>query len=516
LKWVHRNLKKLKLHIIILKLTYTLIPSMQGLYLGASLLGSWLLLRWTLKKLDPNESNKKQVSSPTHTTAVFHSLPLFRSSLPTPLSTHSPFPLSPFLKSNQRKERQKSLSKIVGRPVQTDGAFEDLIAQEVVNPASIDTTLSDIGGLDDVIEDLNRNVITPMKQPHLFRTSLLRQKKGVLLYGPPGTGKTMLAKALAKECDAVFINLKPSTMLSKWFGETNKLIAAVWTLACKLQPAIIFIDEVDALLGERRSSEHEAMTAMKTEFMQLWEGFESRTGSNIVVLGATNKKHALDEAVLRRFSLQYEIKVPNERQRMAILKITISRHLGELGEGSVDPALLDTTPPTSVEVIESGSDDKKNNNNRQKKDQQQQQQQQELTALWELARQTEGYSGSDLNELCSLAAARPVYEYIEGPEEKGEEGGPSSSSSSLLLLSPGGTRRSSTPSSGDNTITMRQLSMNDFREAMKYYTPPSRYAQHTIATGNSNGNGVTNGNGGDDIAKRIAEVMLGLKTMGYY
>jgi len=315
----------------------------------------------------------------------------------------------------------------------------------------------------------------------------------------------MLAKALAKECDAVFINLKPSTMLSKWFGETNKLIAAVWTLACKLQPAIIFIDEVDALLGERRSSEHEAMTAMKTEFMQLWEGFESRTGSNIVVLGATNKKHALDEAVLRRFSLQYEIKVPDEHQRVAILKITISRHLGELGEGSVDPTLLDATPPTSV--VDSGSDDKKNNNNRQKKDQQQHQQQ-ELTALWELAMQTEGYSGSDLNELCSLAAARPVYEYIEGPKENREEDGPSSS----LLLSPGGSRRSSTPS--DSTITMRQLSMNDFREAMKYYTPPSRYAQHAIATGNSNG--VTNGNGGDDIAKRIAEVMLGLKTMGYY
>lgn len=505
MKWVDRNFKRLNLHIIILKLTYTLIPSMQGLYLGASLLGSWLLLRWTLKKLDPNESNKKQVSSPTHTAVVSRSLPLFRSSLPTPLSTHSPSPLPPFLIYNQRKERQKTLSKIVGRPVQTDGAFEDLIAQEVVNPASIDTTLSDIGGLDDVIEDLNRNVITPMKQPHLFRTSLLRQKKGVLLYGPPGTGKTMLAKALAKECDAVFINLKPSTMLSKWFGETNKLIAAVWTLACKLQPAIIFIDEVDALLGERRSSEHEAMTAMKTEFMQLWEGFESRTGSNIVVLGATNKKHALDEAVLRRFSLQYEIKVPDEHQRVAILKITISRHLGELGEGSVDPTLLDATPPTSV--VDSGSDDKKNNNNRQKKDQQQHQQQ-ELTALWELAMQTEGYSGSDLNELCSLAAARPVYEYIEGPKENREEDGPSSS----LLLSPGGSRRSSTPS--DSTITMRQLSMNDFREAMKYYTPPSRYAQHAIATGNSNG--VTNGNGGDDIAKRIAEVMLGLKTMGYY
>ena len=94
-----------------------------------------------------------------------------------------------------------------------------------------------------------RNVITPMLQPQHFRTSLLRQKRGVLLYGPPGTGKTMLAKALAKECTACFIVIKASTILSKWYGETNKMISAIWTVAYKLQPTILFIDEVDALLG---------------------------------------------------------------------------------------------------------------------------------------------------------------------------------------------------------------------------------------------------------------------------
>jgi SpoVK/Ycf46/Vps4 family AAA+-type ATPase len=124
-------------------------------------------------------------------------------------------------------------------------------------------------GLDHIIDDLRRNVITPMLRPQHFRTSLLRQKRGVLLYGPPGTGKTMLAKALAKECTACFIVIKASTILSKWYGETNKMISAIWTLAYKLQPTILFIDEVDALLGSRNSSEHEATTAMKTGMFEV-------------------------------------------------------------------------------------------------------------------------------------------------------------------------------------------------------------------------------------------------------
>ena len=191
---------------------------------------------------------------------------------------------------------------------------QQIIAQEVVNPREIDVTLTDVGGLEDIIDDLRRNIITPMRRPEHFRTTLLRQKRGVLLYGPPGTGKTMLAKALARECGACFINLKASTILSKWYGDTNKLISAVWSLAYKIQPTILFIDEVDSLLGARRSQEHEATTAMKTEFMQLWEGFETLTVNNVVVLGATNKRDALDDAVLRRFSLQYEVKLPGVGQ----------------------------------------------------------------------------------------------------------------------------------------------------------------------------------------------------------
>lgn len=332
------------------------------------------------------------------------------------LTPTSPLPFVFYLLL-KAKERKKALSKRLGRPVNTDGQYEDVIAQEVVNPAHINVTLRDVGGLDHIIEDLRRNVITPMRRPELFRTSLLRQKRGVLLYGPPGTGKTMLAKALAAECDACFINLKASTLLSKWYGDTNKLIAAVWTLAAKIAPTILFIDEVDSLLGHRRAVEHEATTAMKTEFMQLWDGFETQSAANIVVLGATNKRDDLDEAVLRRFSLQYEVRLPRAPQRATILALLLARHARELGPQYLDPGLwaevreraglVEAHPPEPASERSSSSSDAgptlpprpaqgKPGTTK--------------GALKLLAERTEGYSGSDLTELCSMAAAVPFHD----------------------------------------------------------------------------------------------------------
>ena len=387
----------------------------------------------------------------------------------------------------QAKDRKKQLTKRLGRPINLDGQYEDIIAQEVVNPQQIDVTLRDVGGLDDIIDDLRRNIITPMRRPEHFRTSLLRQKRGVLLYGPPGTGKTMLAKALARECGACFINLKSSTVLSKWYGDTNKLIHAVWTLSYKLQPTILFIDEVDSLLGARRSTEHEATTSMKTEFMQLWEGFETMPNNNVVVLGATNKRDALDDAVLRRFSLQYEVKLPGKMQREAILKLMLQRHLTEMGPKFVDDALkrdLGYVVPngmgpesTSMNSDISGSpvtSSSGGGNERRAA---------RLRPLRDIAERTQGFSGSDLAELCSQAAAIPVHEYIAAMEKE-----------------------------SDATPELQPLSKLHFEQVLAHMEPPSRAAQAVRTQRRRyqrNSNGVATENGrGSDVSSLLSEADL--------
>ena len=129
--------------------------------------------------------------------------------------------------------------------------------------------LSDIGGLEPIISSLRESIIYPLLYPALFTSSssLLGAPKGVLLFGPPGCGKTMLAKALAKESGATFINIAASVLTNKWYGESNKLVAGLFSLARKTQPSIIFIDEIDSFLRERAKGDHEVTGMMKAEFM---------------------------------------------------------------------------------------------------------------------------------------------------------------------------------------------------------------------------------------------------------
>lgn len=145
--------------------------------------------------------------------------------------------------------------------------YEQTIAMDLVAPKDIPVSFKDIGGLDEIIEELQESVIYPLTMASLYSqaSSLLSAPSGVLLYGPPGCGKTMLAKALAAESGACFINLHISTLTEKWYGDSNKLVKAVFSLARKLEPTIVFIDEIDAVLGQRRSGEHEASGMVKAE-----------------------------------------------------------------------------------------------------------------------------------------------------------------------------------------------------------------------------------------------------------
>ncbi len=164
--------------------------------------------------------------------------------------------------------------------------------------------VADIGGLDHAKEEIFEGVIIPMQHPEIFEaesTSLLSPPRGVLLHGPPGTGKTMMAQAIAKECNCTFINIRMSTVMSMWSGEAQKLISALFSLAELLKPSIIFIDEIDTFLRNRDATMYksETMESMKTEFFQCWDGMLSSKATQIVVIGATNRPQDVDAAAVR-------------------------------------------------------------------------------------------------------------------------------------------------------------------------------------------------------------------------
>lgn len=187
-----------------------------------------------------------------------------------------------------------------------DNEFEKRIRPEVIPANEIGVSFDDIGALDDIKESLHELVMLPLRRPDLFKGGLLKPCRGILLFGPPGTGKTMLAKAIANEAQASFINVSMSTITSKWFGEDEKNVRALFTLAAKVSPTIIFVDEVDSMLGQRnRAGEHEAMRKIKNEFMTHWDGLLSRPDQRILVLAATNRPFDLDEAIIRRFERRF-------------------------------------------------------------------------------------------------------------------------------------------------------------------------------------------------------------------
>ena len=218
----------------------------------------------------------------------------------------------------------------------------------------------------------------------------------MLLYGPPGTGKTMLAKALAKESNACFINVRAAALQSKWFGDAQKLVTAVFTLAWKIQPCIIFIDEIDSFLGTRKSNEHEAVTSMKTEFMSLWDGFITDNDARVMVLAATNRPWDIDEAILRRLPRAFEVPLPDARQRHRILSVLLR------GE-DVDETLW------AHDYEEPDADDEAAGS---------------CSVLSEVAEATEGYSGSDLQDLCKQAALLPIHDLLEEEEAAAASGRP--------------------------------------------------------------------------------------------
>ncbi|KAM3381901.1 putative protein isoform X1 [Capsicum galapagoense] len=295
-----------------------------------------------------------------------------------------------------------------------DNEFEKRIRPEVIPSNEIGVTFADIGALDETKESLQELVMLPLRRPDLFNGGLLKPCRGILLFGPPGTGKTMLAKAIANEAGASFINVSMSTITSKWFGEDEKNVRALFTLAAKVSPTIIFVDEVDSMLGQRtRVGEHEAMRKIKNEFMTHWDGLLTKPGERILVLAATNRPFDLDEAIIRRFERRIMVSLPAVENREKILRTLLAKE--------------------KVEDLD----------------------------YKELAAMTEGYSGSDLKNLCTTAAYRPVRELIQQEREKdlekkrrAEEG-----------KNAEGHSDKKDEAAEERVISLRPLNMEDMRQA---------------------------------------------------
>ncbi|XP_044628150.1 spastin isoform X4 [Equus asinus] len=243
-----------------------------------------------------------------------------------------------------------------------DSSLANLIMNEIVDNGTA-VKFDDIAGQELAKQALQEIVILPSLRPELF-TGLRAPARGLLLFGPPGNGKTMLAKAVAAESNATFFNISAASLTSKYVGEGEKLVRALFAVARELQPSIIFIDEVDSLLCERREGEHDASRRLKTEFLIEFDGVQSAGDDRVLVMGATNRPQELDEAVLRRFTKRVYVSLPNEETRLLLLK----NLLGKQG-----------SPLTQKELAQ-------------------------------LARMTDGYSGSDLTALAKDAALGPIRE----------------------------------------------------------------------------------------------------------
>ena len=267
---------------------------------------------------------------------------------------------------------------LMGLQVTMDHFLE---AMKEVEPSAIreffvevpDVKWEDIGGLDDIKEQLKEAIEWPLQYPEVFKKANTIPPKGILLYGAPGTGKTLLAKAVANESGVNFISVKGPSLISKYVGESERGIREVFKKAKQASPTILFFDEIDSLVPKRSESSTDAHVTERviSQFLTEMDGIEELRG--VIVLAATNRLDLIDPAILRsgRFDLLFELPIPDEETRLSIFKIH-----------------------TKGKPLNKGVD------------------------LKNLANKTDGLGGSDIQSLCRRASMNAIRRFIAGEKSK--------------------------------------------------------------------------------------------------
>lgn len=219
----------------------------------------------------------------------------------------------------------------------------------------------DIAGVEFAKATIKEIVVWPMLRPDIF-TGLRGPPKGILLFGPPGTGKTLIGKCIASQSGATFFSISASSLTSKWVGEGEKMVRALFAVARCQQPAVIFIDEIDSLLSQRGDGEHESSRRIKTEFLIQLDGATTSSEDRILVVGATNRPQEIDEAARRRLVKRLYIPLPEASARKQIVTSLMSK----------EPCCLSEA---EVELV---------------------------------VQQSDGFSGADMTQLCREASLGPI------------------------------------------------------------------------------------------------------------
>jgi katanin p60 ATPase-containing subunit A1 len=298
----------------------------------------------------------------------------------------------------------------------------------------------DIISLDEAKRLLSEAVQLPLRFPTIF-TGILRPWRGILLHGPPGTGKTMLAKAVATECKTTFFNISASTLVSKWRGDSEKLVRVLFEMARYHAPSTIFLDEIDSILSSRgnEGNEHEASRRMKTELLIQMDGVKSDSSTSeqsaqVFVMTASNLPWDLDIAILRRLEKRVLVGLPTAQAREAMIR----RHIEDRAEYGFN--------------------------------------------YQEIAIQTEGYSGADIELLCREAAMMPVRrlmsKIIDLDQQYGSLSSYSQASSAKSYSTASNRKTSSNPHAQqqvdvDSLIKSDPITSDDMRAALMTTRPSS-------------------------------------------